>query len=64
MIHRGQTRNVTDQFVQQRRLYQVSLLRDEWFLSQDNLFRRSWVGWQQSPVDVASVSQVRIVTVL
>ena len=64
MIDRGQTRDVADQFIQQRWLNQVCLFGDEGLLSQDNLLGCSGVGGQQAPVDVATVTQVWVVTVL
>ena len=59
-----QAGDVTDQLVKQSRLQQISFLGDEGLLSQNNFLGSGRVSRQQSPVDVATVSQVRVVTVL
>jgi len=64
VVDGGEGGDVTDEFVQEGRLYQVCLLWDERFLRQHYLLRRRRVRRQQPPVDVASVTQVRVVTVL
>jgi len=55
---------MTDQLVEQSRLQQVSFLRDERLLGQNNLLGGGRVGRKQSPVDVATISQVWVVAVL
>ena len=64
MVDTGQARDVTDQLVQESGLQQVSLLSYERFLSKNNILGSSRVSAQQSPVDEASVSQIRILTLL
>lgn len=56
--------NVADELVQQGGLDQVRLLRDQRLLRQHHLLGRHRVGGQQAPVDVAAVTQVRVVRVL
>lgn len=56
--------DVADELVQQGGLNQVRLLRDERLLRQHNLLGRHRVGGKQAPVDVAAVTQVRVVGVL
>lgn len=64
VVDRGKCRDVADEFVQEGGFDEVRLLRDEGFLSQDYLLCRRRVCRQQPPVDVATVSEVRVVTVL
>ena len=64
VVDGSECRDVADEFVQEGGFDEVRLLRDEGFLSQDHLLCRCRVCRQQPPVDVATVSQVRIVTVL
>lgn len=64
VIDRGQGANVADQLVQQSGLNQVRLLRDEGLLSQHHFLGCHGVSGKQAPVDVATVSQVRVVRVL
>ena len=64
MVDGGQTGDVADELIQQGRLYKVRLLRDEGLLGQHDLLGGSRVRAQQAPVDVATVSQVRVVAVL
>ena len=64
MVDTGQARDVTDQLVQESGLQQVSLLSYERLLCEDNILGSSRVSAQQSPVDEASVSQIRILTLL
>ena len=64
MVDGGETGDVTDELIQQGRLYKVRLLRDERLLRQHDLLGGSGVRAQQAPVDVAAVSQVRVVAVL
>lgn len=53
--------NVADELVQQGGLDQIRLLRDQRLFRQHHLLGRHWVGGQQAPVDVAAVTQVRVV---
>ena len=64
MVDGGQAGDVADELVQQRWLQQIRLLGDEWLLGQNHIFGSSWVSGQQTPVDVATVTEIRIVTVL
>ena len=64
VVDGGQRADVADELVQQRGLDQVRLLRDERLLRQHHLLGRHRVGGQQAPVDVAPVTQVRVVRVL
>lgn len=64
VIDRGQGRDVADELIQQGGLNQVCLLRDEGLLSQHHLLGSCRVGGQQAPVDVATVTQIWVVTVL
>lgn len=64
VVDRRQRADVADELVQQRRLNQVRLLRDERLLGQDHLLGRHGVRGQQTPVDVTTVTQVRVVGVL
>lgn len=64
MVDGGQAGDVADELVQQRWLQQIRLLGDEWLLGQNHVFGSSWVSGQQTPVDVATVTEIRIVTVL
>lgn len=59
-----QRANVADELVQQRGLDQVRLLGDERLLGQDHLLGRHGVRGEQTPVDVTTVAQVRVVRVL
>lgn len=56
VVDRGQSTNVADKFLQQCRLNQICLLRDQRLLSQNHLFGSHRVCGEQTPVDVASVS--------
>lgn len=64
VVYRGQGANVTDELLQQCRLNQISLLRDEWLLSQNNLLGSHRVGGEQAPVDVATIPEVWVIRVL
>ena len=55
---------MADEFIQQCRLDEICLFWDEWFLSEDDILGGCRVSGQESPVDVPTVAQVRIVTVL
>lgn len=64
VIDRGQRANVTDQLIQQGRLDQVRLLRDEGLLCQHHFLGSHRVSGEQAPVNVAAVSQVWVIRVL
>lgn len=64
MIDRGQRANVTDQLIQQGRLNQIRLLGDEGLLCQHHFLGSYRISREQTPVDVATVPQVRIIRVL
>ena len=64
MVDGRQAGDVADELVEQRRLQQVRLLRDERLLGQHHLLGGGRVGRQQAPVDEAAVAQVRVVRVL
>lgn len=38
VVHRGQRTNVADELIQEGRLYEVCLLRDQWLLRQHYFF--------------------------
>jgi hypothetical protein len=52
------------QLIKQRRLQQVRLLGYQRLLGQHNFLGRLWVSAEQTPIDVATVAQVRVVAVL
>jgi len=64
VVDRREARYVADQLIKQCRLEQISFLRDERLFSQNNFFCGCRVSRQQSPIDISTVSQVRVVTVL
>ena len=64
VVHRCETGDVADELVQQGWLDQVCLLRNERLLRQHNLLGSCRVRGQETPVDVAAITQVRVVTVL
>ena len=64
MVDGGQAGDVTDQLVQQRGLQKIRLLRDQWLLGQNHILGSRRVRGQQSPVDVATVTKIRVVAVL
>lgn len=64
VIHRRQGANVTDELVQQGGLNQVCLLWDQGLLRQNHLLGGHRVSGQQTPVNVTSITQVRVVRVL
>lgn len=64
VVDGGQRADVADKFIQQGGLNQVGLLWDQRLLRQHHLFSRYRVSGQQTPVDVAAVSQVRVIRVL
>ena len=55
---------MADQLVQQSWFDQIGLLRDQGLLSKHNFLGSGRVSGQETPVYVASVPQVRVVTVL
>lgn len=59
-----QRADVADELLQQGGLNQVRLLRDQRLLGQHHLLGSHRVSGEQAPVDVATVSQVRVVRVL
>lgn len=64
VVDRGQSADVTDELLQQRRLDQIRLLGDQRLLGQDHLFGGHRVSGEQAPVDVTSVPEVGVVRVL
>lgn len=64
VVDGGQRADVTNKLIQQRGLDQVRLLRDQWLLGQHHLFGCHRVSGQQTPVDVATIPQVRVIRVL
>lgn len=64
VVDGGQRADVADELVQQGGLDQVRLFGDERLLRQHHLLGGDGVGAQQAPVDVAPVTQVRVVGVL
>lgn len=64
VIDGGQGANVADELIQQGRLDQVRLLWDQGLLWQHHLLGGHRVGGQQAPINVAPVTQVRVVRVL
>jgi len=56
--------DVADELIEQRGLEKVSFLRDKWLLGQNNFLGSRRVRRQQSPVDVATITQVWVVAVL
>lgn len=64
VIDGGQGANVADELIQQCGLNQIRLLRDQRFLWEHHLFGSHRVSWQQTPINVASVTEVRVVRVL
>ena len=59
-----QAGDVADELIQQCRLYQVRLLRDERLLGQDYLLGGGGICGEQAPVDVTAVTQIWVITVL
>lgn len=64
VVDGGQRADVANELVQQRWLDQVRLLGDQRLLGQHHLFGRHRVSGQQTPVDVATIPQVRVIGVL
>lgn len=64
VVDRGQSTNVADELLQQSGLNQIRLLRDQGLLSQNHLLSRHRVCGEQTPVDVAAVSEVWVIRVL
>lgn len=64
VVNGCQRTNVADELVQQSGLDQVRLLGDQRLLGQHHLFGGHWVSGQQTPVDVSTIPQVRIIRVL
>lgn len=64
VVYRGQSSNVADELLQQRGLNQISLLRNQGLLSQNNFFGSHRVCGEQAPVDVATIPKVRVIGVL
>lgn len=64
MVDGGQAGDVTDQLVQQRGLQEIRLLRYQRLLGQNHILGSRRVCGQQSPVDVAAVTKIRVVAVL
>ena len=64
MVDGGQAGDVADQLVQQRGLQEICLLRDQRLLGQNHILGSRRVRGQQSPVDVAAVTKIRVVAVL
>lgn len=64
VVNRGERADVANELVQQRGLNQVRLLRDQRLLGQHHLFGGHRVSGQQTPVDVATIPQVRVIGIL
>lgn len=64
VVDRGQSTNVADELLQQCGLDQIRLLRDQGLLSQNHLLSGYRVCGEQTPVDVATVPEVRVIRVL
>ena len=55
---------MTDELIEEGRLEKVSLFGYRWLFGEHHVLSCSWVGGEKSPVDVAAVPQVRVVTIL
>lgn len=64
MVHGGQGTNVADELVQQGRLDEVCLLGDQRLFRQHYLFSCDRVSREKAPVNIAPVSEVRIIRIL
>ncbi len=64
VVNGGQRADVADELVQQGGLDQVCFLWNQRLLRQHNLFCGHRVSGQQAPVDVAAITQVRVIRVL
>lgn len=64
VVDGGQCANVADELIQQCGLNEVRLFGDEWLLGQNHFLGSHWVRGKQTPVDVATVPQVRVIRVL
>lgn len=64
MVHGGQGANVADELVQQGRLDEVCLLGDQRLFRQHYLFSCDRVSREKAPVNIAPVSEVRIIRIL
>ena len=55
---------MADKFVQKGGFDQIGLVGDEGAFGQNDVFCRGWVSRKKSPINVATVAQIRIVRIL
>ena len=64
MVDGRQAGDVADQFVEESGFNQISFFRDEGLLGQHHLLGGSGVSGEKTPVNVASVAEIRVVGIL